>query len=842
MTDSKQKRQPRKSTRRESLLAKARRLTEARERRALCAMAQQVERAPKRDRPALARLVGSALVESQCGQQALALYARALSHKPPVAERVALHLLRARALLELFEAQAGLEEVDQAWALLKKRSIPSQEAATLTVEAALRSAKGQQEEARRCCLRAIERCDAQEQPQVAVEAFVALSLASLRRGLLDEAERWARQAVERADESTGLRRADALRTLAVVNANRNEFMAAIVSCRRALRIYREHHSQRGLFRGYLSLGICYLAMGELDHAELFLGKCHSIAENGDDHAPRSLVYSRLGHVALVRGEPGEALKYYQLDRQLSAEMNNPISRGHPELNLGQALLALRKYEAAATQLEQALGFFAAVEDPVGQARTQLALAQAKVWRAVEDEEAQAQRWQREASSHLWHARQLVEPLDRTDLTCLCDVTEALLLAAAGQTEASLARYQLGVAEMERVEDVAASTHAAFRMAELLEQVQARDQAVGLYFDALRSAEAHQLHALRRKLLRRLDALDEDVIVDRSLQVGTRRGLPSKDLMRHKVRTEDIRGSSAAILEVHRKIERVAGTDVPVLIQGKTGTGKELVARAIHFASGVSGRLVVLNCGAIARDLVESELFGHARGAFTGAVRSHVGCFERANRGTVFLDEVGDLPLDAQVKLLRTLSTGEVRRVGETATFHVNVRVIAATHRDLPQALADESFREDLYWRLAIFEINTPALREIRNDIPELAQHFLSTIPLALDRGIHRLSTAAHNALVSYHWPGNVRELENVIRRACVVCDGPTLLLEHLPQRVRRPLAQPNLGSACTLKELERRHILQTLADCGGNQSQAARRLGIHRNTLRRKLEEMEEEE
>ena len=126
--------------------------------------------------------------------------------------------------------------------------------------------------------------------------------------------------------------------------------------------------------------------------------------------------------------------------------------------------------------------------------------------------------------------------------------------------------------------------------------------------------------------------------------------------------------------------------------------------------------------------------------------------------------------------------------------------------------------------------------------PELAQHFLSTIPLALDRGIHRLSTAAHNALVSYHWPGNVRELENVIRRACVVCDGPTLLLEHLPQRVRRPLAQPNLGSACTLKELERRHILQTLADCGGNQSQAARRLGIHRNTLRRKLEEMEEEE
>jgi len=202
--------------------------------------------------------------------------------------------------------------------------------------------------------------------------------------------------------------------------------------------------------------------------------------------------------------------------------------------------------------------------------------------------------------------------------------------------------------------------------------------------------------------------------------------------------------------------------------------------------------------------------------------------------------VGDLPLDAQVKLLRVLSTGEVTKIGDQSPVTVGVRLVAATHRDLRKAVGEGSFREDLYYRLAIFEIRTPALREIAADIPGLVQHFLATDALALDRGIRRVSSTAVGALARHPWPGNVRELENAIRRACVVCDGETLLLEHLPESVTAGSVAAGAGpvacpSGTTLAELERSHIERTLKECGGNLSEAARRLGVHRNTLHRKL-------
>ena len=822
---------------RNTLLRRARSLAEQQQISELLELAPQVAGAPPGDLVALSNLVGPALTDFMCCEQALAMYKDVLGKVRNAEDRAVLMLHRARAFHELFDVDRGLEEVARASRLLGAGITVEQEAFVLTVKAALLSSQGQQADAEGICLRAIEQCDDPALAPLAVDALVVFALIALRRGRLEEAERRARRAVDHSDHSMGTRRADALRTLAVVSANRNEFLLAIVSCRQALRIYGDQRSRRGRFKGYLSLGISYLTMGELDHAELFFDKCYTIAESGSDLAPRSLASSRLGHVYLARGEPGDALVYYRQDLELSKKLNNPVSMGHPELNTGEALLGTGEVPEAIEHLERALGRFEAVNDKVWQARAHLALARAHCQLLVPGE-AEPSPGSGEAEHHLGEARKLVVPLDRMDLTCHCDVVQALILAAGHRVQEAMTHYRAGVSVMERLEMPAEATHATFRMGDVLEAIGARVLAVKLYSDALRNAELHQFRGLRRQLLKRLVELDENVVVDRSLGVGSRQGLSSRDLLRRKVRPEDIRGSSRAIKQVRKLIHQVAPTDVPVLVEGESGTGKELVARAIHFASKVcAGPLEILNCGAIPEGLVESELFGHAEGSFTGAVRTHTGCLERAHNGTVFLDEIGDLPGDAQVKLLRFLSTGEVRKVGETKSKYVNVRVMAATYRDLRERVQQKKFRQDLYFRLNIFEIHTPPLRQISGDVPRLAKHFLDTEPLARERNISRISPRAMEALVQYRWPGNVRELENAIRRACVVCTGPSLLKEHLPDSVVHGPGALLVDEPRTLEQWERAYIREVLARCNGNQSQAAEVLDIHRNTLRRKLAE-----
>ena len=819
-----------------SLLQQAQQLARRNQIPALCDLAPEVAAAPARARMELVSLVGSALTDSLQCEQALALFARVLRRTRRAADRAALLVHRARAFHELHDMDRGLQELERSHKLQGADPWPRQQAYALIVEAALLSGTGDQRQAERRCLRAVELCG--PDPELApllVDAQVVLALTALRRGRLEVAEQWARQAVDRSDHTMGTRRADALRTLAVISANRNEFLRAIVSCRQALRIYIDRQSPRGLFKGYLSLGISYLTMGELDHAELFFDKCCGIAEAGEDQAPLSLAYSRLGHVYMVRGEPEDALEYYRRDLSLNRELNNPVSRGHPELNVGEALLEQGELDPSMQHLGQALELFAAVGDPVGQARAHLALSRGCALAAPGQQQRVTMR--READQHLRRARRLVAPLSRPELTSRCDVTEALVLTASGEVGRALARYRAGAAVLERLEDVATATHAAFHMGQALAAAGADKLAVELLSDALRNAELHQFQGLCRVLLKRLDALDETAVVDRTLRVGGRRGRSSHDLMRRKVRPEDLHGDSPAIKQVRRQIRQVAPTDVPVLITGETGTGKELVARAIHYASAVAkGPLVTLNCGAIPENLVESELFGHERGAFSGAVRDHTGCLERANHGTVFLDEIGDLPRQAQVKLLRFLATGEVRKVGETTPAYVEVRVIAATHRDLRQMMRDGQFREDLFYRLDIFEVHTPPVRELHGDIPELAQHFLATNTLALAKGIERVAPAAQELLERYRWPGNVRELENAVRRACVVCRGRALRPDHLPGHIASPTPRAPRGRDQTLKDSEQARVLEVLAQHHGNRTRAARTLGIHRNTLTRMLQ------
>jgi PAS domain S-box-containing protein len=292
--------------------------------------------------------------------------------------------------------------------------------------------------------------------------------------------------------------------------------------------------------------------------------------------------------------------------------------------------------------------------------------------------------------------------------------------------------------------------------------------------------------------------------------------------------EEVVGSSALMKRVMGQVELVAPTDATVLILGETGTGKELIARAIHKISPRRALpFITLNCAAIPTGLLESELFGYERGAFTGALTQKIGRFEMAHRGTLFLDEVGDIPIELQPKLLRALQEKSFERLGGTRTIPIDVRLLAATNRNLNQMMGEKLFRSDLYYRLKVFPITTPPLRDRPEDIPVLVRHFTKKYAAKMERRIEKIPGDTMEALVSWRWPGNVRELENFIERAVILSKGPSL---------RAPLAEiredaPEAGGNATLERVEREHIVRVLRESGGVVTSAATRLGLHRTTL-----------
>jgi len=330
----------------------------------------------------------------------------------------------------------------------------------------------------------------------------------------------------------------------------------------------------------------------------------------------------------------------------------------------------------------------------------------------------------------------------------------------------------------------------------------------------------------------------------------------KNELHARYRFEAIVGTSARMNSIFQMMERIARVEGTVLITGESGTGKELAARAIHFAGPRrAGPFVVVNCGAIPRDLIESEFFGHSKGSFTDAKTETTGKFELAHGGTIFLDEVGELPVEAQVKLLRALGEKEIVKVGGTKTIPVDVRVIAATNKILDDETKKGTFREDLYFRLAVLSLRMPPLRERREDIPLLCEHFFKKYRAELKKDIHGVSPEAMEALLRYDWPGNVRELENSIYEAMVLSDDPVLTAGSLPLRfrefaparipseARRTSAESGRDSLreaaqAAAENAERELIEKALREAGGNRTLAARRLGISRKTLFNKMKTM----
>ncbi|MGE3538263.1 MAG: sigma-54-dependent transcriptional regulator [Candidatus Tectimicrobiota bacterium] len=354
--------------------------------------------------------------------------------------------------------------------------------------------------------------------------------------------------------------------------------------------------------------------------------------------------------------------------------------------------------------------------------------------------------------------------------------------------------------------------------------------LGAYDYIVKPFEIDEILSLLRRALDHQNLLREVLYlraeVDRYLEMG------------------HIVGRSPKMRQIYDLISRIADTNATVLINGESGVGKELIARAIHQQSQRrTNPFVAVNCAAISEHLVESELFGHERGAFTGAVEMHRGKFELANTGTLFLDEVGSLRLDLQAKLLRVLQEREFERVGGSKTIRVDVRIIAASNQDLRQMATERTFRDDLFYRLNVVPVHIPPLRERREDIPLLVNHFLAKYNKAFGRHVQGFTAEALAMLTHYHWPGNVRELENVIERLVAISRKRLLDVEDMPLdliSVRGKLASDLFTTGADLRqakaEFERHYILQTLEKHSWNQTEAAKKLGIHRNTLLTKMD------
>jgi two-component system, NtrC family, response regulator AtoC len=321
----------------------------------------------------------------------------------------------------------------------------------------------------------------------------------------------------------------------------------------------------------------------------------------------------------------------------------------------------------------------------------------------------------------------------------------------------------------------------------------------------------------------------------------------RDEIRKEHRFEDILAKSGRMQEIFRTIAKIADYKTTVLVTGESGVGKELVARAVHHRSSRrGGPFVAVNCGAIPENLLESELFGHKKGAFTDAVHDRRGLFEEAHNGTLFLDEIGELPLALQVKLLRVLEDEKIRRVGDTRDLQVDVRIIAATHRDLQAETKAGRFREDLFYRLNVLHIHCPPLRERREDVPLLIEHFVARNNTRLGTGIRGIDTEARRLLYEYAWPGNVRELENTIERAMVLAEGEQIVASDLPDRIREArdpvqlqLASGELSVKKTMRVIEEILIRRALQKTKGNRTRAAEVLEISHRALLYKIKDYE---
>jgi len=619
------------------------------------------------------------------------------------------------------------------------------------------------------------------------------------------------------------------RTLAIYFSVRGDGARGMQHHRLALEAFRRLGDTFMLAKEYLSLSQTYLAGDELDHAEFFLRKAAEVIEQFDNDQLAALLPARRGILALMRGELGLARELFERDLALCVRAGFRHGQGFARRNLGKVMARLGEPREGCRLLGEALADFVAMGDDFNEHLTRLEEASALLAGVASELDAEHVKRQLEQVSAFFRR------IDRPELLTQVAAVRARLLLADGKLElacsemAAAGRDMLTEKRPERlIESLLLFADSCLRRG--LDSA-ASEHLAWAYKESMKASRP----GLSGVILDRLGLIDERAVMDLA---GTAASAPGEERQKPEQFEEFLLASRSHLArEVVKEARRVAPTDETVLVEGETGVGKGVLARFIHATSRrATGPLFALNCGALAETLIESELFGHEKGAFTGAQSRRVGVLEAADGGVVFLDELGELSPRAQVMLLRFLEDRQVRPVGSSTMRRVDVRVIAATNRNLLDEVREGRFRRDLYYRLAVWPIRIPPLRERLADLPELAAFILARTPHAQEKGITKISPAAHKRLAEHAWPGNLRELDNVIRAASIRCQSTQIGQQDLPSGLG-DVAQGD-GTFPTLATVTRRHVTQALRLCGGNQSKAAELLGVHRNTLGAKAREM----
>ncbi len=613
------------------------------------------------------------------------------------------------------------------------------------------------------------------------------------------------------------------RTLAIYLTLRGDHAHALLQHRAALQTFRELGDVFMVAKEYLSLGQSYEESDELDHAEFFLRKAAETVEQFDNAPLTALLAARLGMLALVRGELPTARRHFEHDLEASLKAGTRHGQGFARRNLGKVLVRLGEAERGQALIARSLEDFAAQHDDFNVALSRLEAASAKLASGDAGDRAAI-------TSALDEVDRYFRRVDRLELLPSIEAVRARLHVAEGKE--ALAADELDAAgrallarrRPERlIEELLLFAEACLRQG-------SRQRAVWHLSWAYRESVSAARPWLSSLVLERLGEIDERAVMD--IAAAARPPAPAQPDERFQRFLMASR--SPRMRAVIDDARRVAPTDETVLIEGETGTGKSVLASFIHAISRrAQAPFMALNCGAIPEALFEAELFGHEKGAFTGADARRVGIIEAANGGVVFLDEVGELTPRGQVTLLRFLEDHHVRPVGSSTSRPVDVRVIAATNRVLVEEMKAGRFRQDLYFRLAVYPLRVPPLRERWEELPDLVAFLLAHNPYAQQKGIVAVSKGALRKLARHDWPGNLRELDNTLRGATIRANGNHILERDLPAELDD--RRLTVAAFPTLEQMTERHIKDALRLAHGNRSRAASLLGVHRNTLGARL-------
>lgn len=599
----------------------------------------------------------------------------------------------------------------------------------------------------------------------------------------------------------------------------------------ALDCFKALGDRYNLIKQYTSLAQTFLEGGELDHADLYADKAADALGSLEHPHLQALVKSRAGMIALLRGDLNRARTLFGEDLVLCRKADLRPAKFYAKRNLGKVLIRLGLRREGAEHLAASQKGFQDFGDPVNERLSRTEEIAARLSDGAPEE---LMKWLKE----LENMATFFAKRNRPTLEVLIDMVRARIVVKQGKLPQARALIDQVIEALRR-------QRRGDRLVEFLTAVAAaypreyRDEAEALLRLAYREAENSGRYWAARLVLKSLDEYSEVAALDLAREPRIPTGL---DL--DKVNAASVGFFEQSRSEPFRKLmeeaRSVAQSDITVLLQGETGVGKDWLARYLH-SKGPRAEQVYrgYNCGAVTETLLEAELFGYEKGAFTGADKSKMGIFEAAEGGTVLLDEVGELSSRAQAALLRVLDQRVVQPVGSTQPRAVDVRILAATNRDLAEAVADGHFRSDLYYRLAVYTLRIPPLRERPEDIPLLTQHLLERTGDAMRRQIKGVDKKALNALIRYPWPGNLRELSNVLHSAVIRCAGKgrTIRCKHLPRHIMESTAHGHTATKrfTTLAEMEKEHIQDALHRVRGNQSEAAKLLGIHRNTLANKM-------